>query len=332
MTSAAGPESAKDWARWEDDAPRRFRFKAKEDCATAGRAEHTPKHRHHHASSYRCRKRPKVRSSTSSDVPIHEIPGAALPPDVAFRESLFDAMGDDEGAAYWEGVYGQPIHNYPNHYQNEETGELERMNDDEYAQYVRRRMWEKSWEGIEAKREEQRREREGERRNAETKSRARSGHAKAANEALRVDVEVEQSLRRGDQRKKDKHWRALWNDYLRRWDDLQAIVRERQHGVVDGEQMYLRNKIAWPIESGQRKDVNNDALERFIRSGTTSAIDGRSQHAALLQALKIERIRWHPDKIQHRFASMHIDENTMRGATAVFQTFDRMWNELRAQS
>ena len=36
----------------------------------------------------------------------------AKDPEAAFRESLFDAMADDEGAAFWEGVYGQPIHVY----------------------------------------------------------------------------------------------------------------------------------------------------------------------------------------------------------------------------
>jgi hypothetical protein len=56
-----------------------------------------------------------------------------IPPETAFRESLWDALGDNEGAAFWEGVYGQLIHIYPNTYQDQETGELEQINKEEYT-------------------------------------------------------------------------------------------------------------------------------------------------------------------------------------------------------
>jgi len=39
-----------------------------------------------------------------------------------FQESLFDALGDDEGAAFWKEYIGQPIHNYPNTYVDEVDG------------------------------------------------------------------------------------------------------------------------------------------------------------------------------------------------------------------
>ncbi|CAG9944600.1 unnamed protein product [Clonostachys rosea f. rosea IK726] len=71
------------------------------------------------------------------------LPPATERPQAAFRESLFDAMADDEGALYWEGVYGQPVHVYSN-----ERGELERMSDEEYAAYVRQKMWEKTHAGL----------------------------------------------------------------------------------------------------------------------------------------------------------------------------------------
>lgn len=52
-----------------------------------------------------------------------------------FIERLHDAMADDEGAAYWEEFYAQPIH-------TTERPE-DAMDDDEYAAYIRRGMWER---------------------------------------------------------------------------------------------------------------------------------------------------------------------------------------------
>ncbi|OAA53809.1 hypothetical protein SPI_09254 [Niveomyces insectorum RCEF 264] len=78
-----------------------------------------------------------------------------LDPDAAFRQSLFDAMADDEGAAYWEAIYGQPVHEYAAEAQEQRNkkrqnknkgdegtadGFVDAMTDDEYADYVRRRI------------------------------------------------------------------------------------------------------------------------------------------------------------------------------------------------
>ena len=47
----------------------------------------------------------------------------------------------------------------------------------------------------------------------------------------------------------------------------------------------------------------------------------------LLSTLKVERVRWHPDKIQHRYGVLGVDDKVMRSVTEVFQIVDRMWNE-----
>ena len=49
-----------------------------------------------------------------------------LDPDTLFRESLFDAMADDEGAAFWSGVYDVPIQPTPPMKMDEEKGEIGR--------------------------------------------------------------------------------------------------------------------------------------------------------------------------------------------------------------
>lgn len=240
-------------------------------------------------------------------------------------------MGDDEGAAFWESVYGQPIHNYPNTYTDEETGELERMNDEEYAQFVRRKMWEKSWEGIEAAREEQRQEREREKQKLRDEESRRARESETRRENHIFDAQIEASLRRGDRRKERKRWQNLWADYLTRWVELQSLAQNRPNPDGESEQLFLRNKIAWPVETGKRKDVTRDEIERFVRKGTDSH-ESSGEEDAFSNAIKVERVRWHPDKIQQRYGFMEIDENTLKGVTAVFQVFDDIWSQLRDEA
>ena len=54
--------------------------------------------------------------------------------------------------------------------------------------------------------------------------------------------------------------------------------------------------------------------------------------ADLLATLKTERVRWHPDKIQHRYSALGIEDDVMRSVTEVFQIVDRMWSEERERA
>jgi hypothetical protein len=143
------------------------------------------------------------------------------------------------------------------------------------------------------------------------------------------DFEIEASLRRGQRRKDQKRWRELWKDYLERWKELQTLANDANR-PADMENLFLRNKIAWPVESGKRKDLKPEEIEDFIRKGTEKSQAGHeSSRDALAAALKVERVRWHPDKMQQRYGFMEIDETTMRGVTATFQVFDNIWHELQ---
>ncbi|KAJ9603022.1 hypothetical protein H2200_012317 [Cladophialophora chaetospira] len=314
----------------DDQRPKRFRFKSKSEDDHSNPSSDKHKRRRHHHSSHGSRKRRRPSRSPQNDPPQHPS-SSYLPSDQAFRESLFDAMGDDEGAAFWENVYGQPIHNYPNTYEDEETGELERMTDEEYAQFVRRKMWEKSWEGIEAAKEEKRKEREREKQRLREEENAKDWARQDRQDAHIFDTEIEASLRRGERRKERKRWQQLWEDYLRRWDDLKALAQNRQKPENDSEQLFLRNKIAWPIESGVRKDITREEIERFVRKGT-AGYDAAELMDPFANAIKIERVRWHPDKIQQRYGFMEIDESTLKSVTATFQALDDIWTEIRNRS
>ncbi|KAI0011844.1 hypothetical protein F4779DRAFT_159995 [Xylariaceae sp. FL0662B] len=253
------------------------------------------KHRHHHHRHHHRHKRRRTRSR--SPTPPNPFDPPPLDPDAAFRESLFDAMADDEGAAYWEGVYGQPVHVYPQARAGPE-GELERMDDDEYAAYVRQRMWERTHEGLleeRARREERRRQRQRE-----------------SDEAARLTREMEQSLRRGEERRRRRALRERWRAYLEAWNAWD--------GSCEG--------MAWPVASGRRDDVDTSAVRDFFTAGIDPHEVGETEFAA---RLKDERVRWHPDKIQQRLGGK-VDEAVMRDVTAVFQIVDKLWSDTRAKA
>ena len=274
--------------------------------STSHRSSNRPHYRHHHHSHYhRSRRRNRTPiddtylSNSRSDQYLH--------PDVAFRESLFDALADDEGALFWEGVYGQPIHTYPRYREaNQEDDDddpehpkLERMTDEEYVSYVRGKMWEKSHQYI----FEERRKREAQRK-----------RDKVAEERNREwQASFDEGMRRGEERWKKERWKGVWKTYGRKWDET----------FNDGAEGSMKERISWPVESGTWQDVGKEAVETFFRHGAGV------EDVDLGVVLKRERVRWHPDKMQQRAGSCGIDNETMKAVTAVFQVVDRLWGETR---
>lgn len=228
-------------------------------------------------------------------------------PGALFRESIFDAMADDEGADYWEGVYGQPVHIYPNT-KTGPDGKLERMTDDEYADFVRTKMWEKSHQHIleeRAARERTRRDRKARTRDLEEES------AKEEAERENIRRQMDDSLKRGAGRKRAKEAGAAWATYTTKWNHLKSMQDSGLHNP--------RDAIPWPVTSGRASHVDGKPVEEFLKSSP----DWREDAMALL---KMERVRWHPDKMQQRFGQ-HLDAGAMKLVTAVFQVIDRLWNE-----
>ena len=268
-------------------------------------------HRHHH----RTKRRKRSPDVTKDDPTLYDdthIPNTSsnqhMNPDDAFRESLFDAMADDEGAQFWEGVYGQPIHTYSN-VKETPQGELERMTDEEYTAFVRAKMYEKTHQHLieeKARRDEAKKQREkvaAEGRNEER-------------EAERFRRKVEESLKRGEERKARKAWGDKWETYTRKWEDL----------AKGGSRKVAIASIPWPVESERRKDVEREEIERFFLHAPTS---GQPTETQLSKVLKVERVRWHPDKIQQKLGGQDVEESVLQGVTEVFQIIDRIWSELR---
>lgn len=300
--------------------------------------ERRRRHRHRSRTSKR-----KAREPT----PPNPYDPPPLSPTTAFREALFDALADDEGAAYWEGVYGQPLHIYGHG--------TDDMDDEQFAAYVRRRMWERTREGArEAERErlarleEERkkaREREKEEEEARRRRRGKREDESERWERERVARQVDEALSRGTERKRDQQKKAAWQTYRARWDAWDRKVREG--GGEDGEgrddaataPAFIgpedpASTVPWPVASGLARDVEEEGeVRRFLADGLGLAgLDSSSgSRAAALERLKEERVRWHPDKVQQRLGGSKIaGADVMRKVTAVFQVVDRLYSEVKA--
>ncbi|KAL7930507.1 hypothetical protein V8C35DRAFT_312848 [Trichoderma chlorosporum] len=281
-------EDGGDDANMDSTKPRRSRLKLKGERRRRRSRSHEPdsesgRHRSHHR-----HRRRRHRSPTPPNP--HE--PSPLDPDAAFRESLFDAMADDEGAAYWEGVYGQPIHVYSDEKVGP-AGELEKMTDEEYAAYVRQKMWEKTNAGLLEERERRAEERK-KKKEEERQSR-------------KLHEEMDRSRRRAEERRRRRRWVDGWDAYTQAWSKWDGTLES----------------LAWPVLSGQRKDVNEEAVREFFIHGIGLEDVGEKEFAA---KLKEERVRWHPDKIQQKLGGQN-GSDVMKDVTAIFQVVDRLWGQ-----
>jgi len=313
----------------------KFRFKSKprsksaNESSTSHRRRHRMSPRHEHSEGHRyhrSKRRREPRDSQTVDDPTlyddtylqnsHSF--QYLSPDDAFRESLFDAMADDEGAAYWEGVYGQPLHVYSKDKLGQ-GGELEQMTDEEYAAHVRAKMYEKTHQHIieERARREEARKRE---------KRMKEEAWKTQQESEAFERRIAESLRRGNERKRKKKQKEQWEEYLKAWQELRGAGPDTEVGQTKQSES-ARHRIPWPVETGRCSDITREAVEKFFLNGSSACETEESPD--LLAILKTERVRWHPDKMQQRLGIEQLDQETMAAVTAVFQTVDWMWSELR---
>ncbi|OQO13421.1 hypothetical protein B0A48_01649 [Cryoendolithus antarcticus] len=282
----------------------------------------------------------------------HPFPRESADPDVklssntaAFQTSLFDALADDEAAQYWESVYSQPIHVYSRPTLQTPTGELESMDDESYAAYVQRKMWEKAHPEVVIERDKrakklQEEAEEKERRRKEF-ARDREREAWRRHDAARDDsgskpangykytFDFADGQNSAADSKKDKaeceDYIAAWKVYLDAWDQLRGrLDRLSAEGAYSKPNRKASALIPWPTLL--HKPAIKSNIEAFMRYMPVSA-DGKTK----MQLLKVERVRWHPDKVQQRFAGA-VDEGTMKVVTGIFQIIDAMVEEERKRN
>lgn len=324
--------------REERERPLKFRFKS----GTSDPRDR--KRRKHH-------RRKHTEASVREEDAAHPFPREPTNPDqngqydanAAFRDSLFDALADDEGAAYWESVYSQPIHVYPRPAKESAKGELEQMGDDEYAAYVQSKMWEKKNPEIVREREQKQKQRKEEeeertrRREDFVRSKQRAAWERAERDGARkfagvdgdaeyeYEFDFEGRTKTASKRSSSfsgssqKEYLQAWQEYMAAWDQLKQELLARSD-AADGTEPSKR--IPWPVLAGQA--VTRPNLEAFMQNVPQS-------EKSRLQVLKAERVKWHPDKIQQRFGGT-VDEGTMKVVTGVFHVVDAALEEERKRA
>ena len=336
------------------DRPKKFRFKSgtedpREHKKRRGHSKGDEEGERHHRRKRKRREYPTPpqedeQADEEASHPFPREPADPLESDGdAFRASLFDALADDEGAAaYWENVYNQPIHVYSRPtVQNTATGELEEMNDEEYAEHVKQQMWERKHPEIVFERRKREREKKLE---EEERTRRREEFVRHKEQAA---WERSQRWRsRGDDADArnakyeyefagEKHWNhdnpvetqaerqeylSAWATYLSAWDQLKLDLLKQGQGDDTTPAIQPSKRIPWPVLKSKPPTKLN--IEAFMRHAPCKDQEEK------LRVLKAERVRWHPDKVQQRFGGA-VDDGTMRLVTGVFQVVDSMVEEER---
>ena len=326
----------------------KFRFKDGQEPRKRKRTHPSEDDREHRRRKHRSKhRRERSTDREQAEEAAHPFPREPTDPDrdshenssAAFRESLFDALADDEGAAYWESVYSQPIHMFPRPKVQNARGELEEMNDDQYALHVQTKMWEKKNPHIVLERErklKQRREEEEEKtrqREEFIRKKSRAAWEREQNNEgakkfagvgsnyeyiFEFDEETKSSAASKYSTTEQHEYRHAWKQYLDAWDQLKLELAKESEATssTPPKEASPSKRIPWPVI--RPKPVIKPNIEDFMRHMPLEE-DGPSRE----QMLKAERVRWHPDKVQQRFRG-EVDEGTMKIVTGVFQVVDAL--------
>lgn len=271
----------------------------------------------------------------------------------AFRTALFDALADDEQADYWQAAYGQPIHVYERpSVPKGAKGELEAMGDDEYAAFVREKMFEKLHPEVVFEREQEGKRRkekeEREKREREEFVRRRRQERWKKESGWKGD-EKDKSDGDGDGDEEDEaweryeyafagatpmeregggvEWTTLWKSYQDMWNTLKERVKL-------GKTEDLR--MPWPtrkVMGGLKESANpgttvtHEDVQAFMRHMPLQGTESRPR------ILKSERARWHPDKMVRVLGAMGEEraKTVEEAAKTVYIAIDQLIDEEKAK-
>ena len=230
------------------------------------------------------------------------------------------------------------------------------MDDEKYVSYVRRKMWEKSHGYIfeeRARREEGRKRRKEEEERRERKRRRRREEDEEIGEDSGNDptAQLHDPFPRKEVIREEDT--KAWERYQSKWEKLLTTTspshdanhqkkpndRNTTSPAPDPNRPYshtpkpIRNLIPWPTSSRTYNSLSPSAIESFFRENaplsTASDKEIKDDGGLLRKVMKVERVRWHPDKMQQRLGQrLRMDEETLRGVTMVFQVVDGLYQRL----
>lgn len=289
-------------------------------------SKQSQKYHQRYTSSQQSRRKPP--QSNESKAWDHE-------PDYVFGEDLNYALTDPEGATEWEGKYGISISKIPK-LKRGHDGKLVQMSFSELERSAKATLWKNTPEALHAeklRRDERKKAEEQEIQEArEAERRARD--AKRQTEKRRqaqadLDARIEESLRRGSERRAPKAWFDKWRSSrssAEKWD----IYSTSWEGHVQGEHQLGIHDIPWPVISGKFENLDVAAVrEFFMRAPREQLWGGKSPSLEQIQNLvKGERKRWHPDSVQRQFGGQGVDTEVMKAVNEVSSLINEVWSSI----
>lgn len=220
-----------------------------------------------------------------------------------FRAKLFDAMEDDERLDAIEARFN--AYRVPERWESTGTKSSkdnpDYMDDDEYAEWIRRGMWERRH-----KQEQEQQEREREERKARERRQKRD------------QARLEEDARRARREREIRKANATFEQYLSSWTALTSNLSTRTV-------LFLKD-IPWPMNPPPRSalDVTADAISSFLLSQSHSLNRPRKQR--IRDALLI----YHPDRFD-KWVSMIEDNAEKEKAREIAGEIVRVLNSLAEQ-
>jgi len=223
-----------------------------------------------------------------------------------FRAKLFDAMEDDERLDSMEARFN--AYRVPARWASTGTrtqgDNPDYMNEDEYAEWIRRGMWERRHK--QEVEEQQRREREREERKAQEKRQRRN------------QARLEEENRRATRERETRKASETFEQYLSSWAALTSNP--------SSQRVITFKDIPWPMNPPPRSasDVTGDTISSFLPSESHSVNRPRKQR--IRDALLI----YHPDRFD-KWVSMIADDAEKAKAREVAGEIVRILNSLAEQ-
>jgi len=271
------------------------------------------------------------------EAPLPKISKVFWPDKYTFKDALFSALSDADDARHWAQVFGSEIHIYPR--------PTPAMSDDEYASWVRERVYSQVLM-------DSHRRKEAETRNERMKRAARE---KAAREE--AERKIYEARRRQEQewrqmfesrmngadnkpagaKKKDENSTGVPRNLrsqapMQRWKDyLAALQPPPTDANLELLLLWQQNDVPWPTPSGLETDISEANVRTFINTYTVkySETAGGDWKKAVRQNLYF----WHPDKFQQIQAkkleklSEEKKEAIMKRVTEVSQILNKLAKE-----
>lgn len=274
------------------------------------------------------------------DMPLPKISKVFWPDKYTFKDALFSALSDPDDARHWAQVFGSEIHIYP----RPRTS----MSDDEYANWVRERVY--SHVLTESHR---RKEAEARKERAKKEAKERAARDEAARKFYAEGRRWEQEWQRKFEQT-EREWRRMYEARMgrgtasksetpnarnlrsqapkQRWTDyLAALQPPPPNANLDLLLLWQQSDVPWPTPSGLEKDISEENVRRFIK--TYAVKYSETADGDWKKAVRQNQYFWHPDKfrqIQARKLEKLSDEkkeDIMKRVTEVSQILNKLAKE-----